>query len=241
MPHTSILPRLLIGAALAAPLLVSATALAGEIKIGQQPLATDDKGNLTADGKKAAVSELDNVPGEDIWVAHVWAKIDNGGAGPLYFEFYQDIGGQSSLVQRTEYDGEYNGEKFVSAELELPGRLGFNKNREYTIKALQVSAKGKDLELAKGKIKLIKSGKEPPKEEKDEEEEDELAEQDAADSLGGEEEPEGDKPTGGNTEAPPPVEPKKKGCSIDGEGLGGWSGALILLGLGGLATTRRRR
>ncbi|MEZ4452902.1 MAG: hypothetical protein R3B09_25815 [Nannocystaceae bacterium] len=237
MLNTSLLRRLLVGVALAAPLLASSAAFAGEIKVGQQALATDDKGNLTADGRKAAVTELDNVPGEDLWVAHVWAKIDNGGEGPLYFEFYQDIGGQASLVSRTEYPGEYGGEKFVSAELELPGKLGFNKNREYTIKALQVSAKGKDLELAKGKVKLIKSGKEPPKEETDEEEAESA--QDEADSLGGEDEPETDKPAT-NTEAPPPVEPKKKGCSIDTEDYG-WSGALVLLGIGGIAASRRRR
>ena len=230
------LHRLITDAAFAAPMLTSVIAYAGEIKFGAQELAVDDKGVITAEGKKAAVSELDNIPGEDAWQAFVWAKLDNAGEGPLYFEFYQEINGQNSLVFRHEENG-FDGAKYFSGEIELQGRIGFNKDRTYTVRAIQVSAKGKDLELAKGKIKLIKSGKEPPPEEKDDED-DELADQDEHDSLGGDEEEPSTPPP---TEAPPPVEPKKKGCSIDSDAFGGFNGALVLFGIAGGLLYRRRR
>jgi len=238
MKNTSIrqqLRRSLSAAVFAAALLTSASAVAGEIKFGQEPLATEADGKLTAEGRKAAIEALDNVPGEDLWVAHIWAKLDNGAAGPLYFEFFQEVAGQNSVVLRHEVP-DYGGEKQITVEVELPGRIGFNKERTYTVKAVQVNAKGKDLELARGKIKLIKSGKAPPKSKDDEEDK---AAQDEADSLGDDED-EDTKPAAPTAEAPPPVEPKKKGCTVDLDGHDGWSGALILLGIGGLALRRRR-
>lgn len=216
----------------------SSVAWAGEMKFGTSTLEVDDKGNLTATGRKAAVDTIDEEPGEDMWKTFVWAKLDNAGAGPLYLEFYQNIGGQDSQVWR--YDaGEFPGGKFFSTELELEGGKGFNKDRTYEVRAVQVSPKGKDLTLASGKIKLIKSGKKPAKTE--DEDEDKIPEgQDEHDSLAGDDEPEGDKTE--TKEAPPPVEPKtKKGCAIDSDGTA-WNGALLLVALGGLGfATRRRR
>lgn len=233
------LHSMLLTTAFAAPMLTSVVAYAGEIKFGQQELAVDDKGNLSADGKKSATDTLDNIPGEDAWQAYIWARLDHGAEGPLYFEFSQDIGGQTSLVHRHE-ESSYDGGKYISLEVELMGRIGFNKDRTYNVRAVQVSAKGKDIELAKGKVKLIKSGKEPPPDE-DDDEKDEKDEQDEIDSLGGGEEedpPATDTPP---TEAPPPVEPAKKGCSIDADDYNGFNGALILFGLAGGLLVRRRR
>ena len=217
-----------------ATLCSASVAWAGEIKFGTTKLAVDDKGNLTAEGRKAVVDTVDEVPAEDRWEVHLWAKLDNAAEGPLYFQFSQNLNGATSDVWR--YDEEnYPGGKYFSADIELLGGKGFNKDRTYDVKAIQVSAKGKDITLATGKIKLIKSGKKPAKDPNEEEEAD--PDQDAHDSLAGDE-PEGDdKPK----EAPPPVEPKaKKGCSIDSDGSA-WNGALLLLVLGvGLATRRRR-
>jgi MYXO-CTERM domain-containing protein len=213
-------------------------AWAGEIKVGASTLEVDDKGNLTAAGKKAAVDTIDEVPGEDTWQVNVWAKLDNAAEGPLYFEFYQNIGGGDSLVWRHE-EPNFPGGKYFSGQIELDGGRGFNKDRTYEIKAVQVSPKGKDLTLATGKVKLIKSGKKPAK--SAEEDEDKVPEdQDAHDSLAGGEEPAGDGPAGGG-ETPPPVEPKaKKGCTIDSDDSA-WNGALLLALLGaGLAARRRR-
>ena len=213
---------------------------AGEIKFGTGAPEVDDKGNLTASGRKALVDTLDEEPGEDLWKAFIWAKLDNAAPGPLYFQFYQGLDGQASEVWRFDA-GEYPGGKFFSSEIELAGGKGFNKDRTYDVKAIQVSPKGKDLILATGKIKLIKSGKKPEKKEGDEGGEDKVPEdQDAIDSLAGGEDPPGDA-DGGDKEAPPPVEPKaKKGCTIDSDGT--WNGALLLIALGGLGfATRRRR
>jgi MYXO-CTERM domain-containing protein len=234
-------PRWIFPTAVAAVALSSTVAWAGDIKIGTAALEVDDKGNLTAAGRKGAVDTLDEEPGEDMWKAFVWAKLDNAAEGPLYFEFYQNLGSGDSLVWR--YDaGSFPGGKYWSGEIELEGGRGFNKDRTYEIKAVQVSPKGKDLTLATGKVKLIKSGKKPDKPKDDEEggDEDKVPEdQDAHDSLAGGEDDKGDG-GGGGDEPPPPVEPKsKKGCSIDTDGAA-FNGAL-LLALAGFAFTARRR
>jgi len=217
----------------------ASVAWAGEVKVGAAALEVDDKGNLTASGRKAIVDTLDEVPGEDTWVVHVWAKLDNAAEGPLYFEFYQSISGGDSLVWRHE-EPNFPGGKYFSGEIELAGGRGFNKDRTYEIKVVQVSAKGKDLTLASGKVKLIKSGKKPEKAADGGDEDKVPEDQDVHDSLAGGEEPAGDEPAGGG-ETPPPVEPKaKKGCNIDTD-ASAWNGALLLLALGaGLATRRRR-
>lgn len=239
--RSQLLRRCIFPTAIAAVVLGGSTvAWAGEIKFGTSQLEADDKGNLTAAGRKAAVETFDEEPGEDMWKVFVWAKLDNPAQGPLYLEFYQNIGGQDSQVWR--YDaGEFAGGKYFSSEIELEGGKGFNKDRTYEVKAVQVSPKGKDLTLATGKLKLIKSGKKPEKKAGDEGDEDKVPEdQDAHDSLAGGEEPAGDADNS-DKEAPPPVEPKaKKGCTIDSDGTA-WNGALLLLALGlGFATRRRR-
>ncbi|MCA9657674.1 MAG: hypothetical protein KC486_04980 [Myxococcales bacterium] len=233
------LNRLLLSAAFALPMLASTAAFAGDIKFGQEMLDVDDKGNLTADAKKKTVTELDNVPGEDMWLAFTWVKVDNGAEGPLYVEFFQDINGEQHLVWRYE-ESNYDGSKYVSMEIELEGRLGFNKDRTYAVRVLQVNAKGKDIVMAKSKISLIKSGKEPPPDEDDDDDKGDdkgADEQDDIDTFGDDEEPPPETPS----EAPPPVEPKKKGCSIDGDGFGGFNGALVLFGIAGGLLYRRRR
>ncbi len=186
-------------------------AWASEIKFGAAPLATDDAGKLTSEARKQAVETLDNVPGEDAWKLYVWGNIDKGAEGPLYVEFYDHFQGQKNLTHRHEH-ADYQGEKFVSLEIELEGRVGFNKNHTYTVQLVQVNEKGKDVKLATGQLKLIKSGKQAPKQQDEQEDgeseggdeqgdEPELTEQDKADKLD-------------QSSAPPPVEPKKKGCNI---------------------------
>ncbi|MCA9690877.1 MAG: hypothetical protein R3A51_17315 [Nannocystaceae bacterium] len=224
--------------------LAGATALAGEIKIGQDnELETSDKGALTPAGKKAAVTELDNVPGEDLWVAHIWAQLDRPAPGPLYIEFWQKINGQDAIAKRHE-EADFEGDKFINIAVELEGNLGFNKDREYSIRIIQASAKGSDIVLARGKIKLIKSGRKPTADEGGGgDEEENVSEQDKLDSFAGGEQEKGDadaEPESGGDEAPPPVEPKKKGCSIDTTEHRWPGSALLLLGAAGLLYRRRR-
>lgn len=229
--------RWIFSTAVAMAALCSTAAWAGEIKVGATELAVDDKGNLTAEGRKAAVDTLDEVAGEDMWKAYIWAKLDNAGEGPLYLEFYQNLNGADSLVWRHD-EGNFSGGKYFSGEIELAGGRGFNKDRVYEIKAVQVSPKGKDLTLASGKIKLIKSGKKPAKSEDDEEDK-APEDQDVHDSLAGDDKGSGDEPP--PAETPPPVEPKaKKGCTVDSDSSA-WNGALLLLVLGAGVAARRRR
>lgn len=242
--RTSLLRRLTLSTVFALTALCSTVALAGEVKIGSAPIQLDDKGKITS--KDVIVDTLDEIPGEDLWKAFVYAKLDNPAPGPLYVEFYQELGGEKILVWRHE-EPDFQGDKYINVELDLEGGKGFNKNRTYDIKVTQVSAKGKDLTLATGKIKLIKSGKKPEKKPEDEggEEPKTDPDQDAIDSFAG-----GDGKDGGgdgssnaggdgSKEGPPPVE-KKKGCSIDSEG-NAWNGAMVLLALGAGFILRRRR
>ncbi len=231
--------RWIFSTAVALAALCSTTAWAGELKVGAAPLDVDDKGNITASGRKAAVDTLDEVPGEDVWQANIWAKLDNAAAGPLYLEFYQNLNGTDSLVWRHE-EGDFAGGKYFSGEVDLQGGRGFNKDRTYEIKAVQVSAKGKDLTLASGKVKLIKSGKKPEKSADDGEDDAAKENQDAHDSLADDDKSSGDEPKP-TPEAPPAVEPKaKKGCAIDSDSSA-WNGALLLVVLGAGIAARRRR
>ncbi|MGB1016303.1 MAG: MYXO-CTERM sorting domain-containing protein [Nannocystaceae bacterium] len=237
--------RMLIPGFIATAMLLTAGfAHAGDIKFGQdKPLDVSEKGALTADGKKAAVKELDNVPGEDAWQAFVWAQLDRGAEGPLYIEFWQDVNGTPSIVHRHE-ETAYDGKKYLSTEFDLEGNIGFNKNRTYTVKAVQVNAKGKDITLAKSKIKLVKSGRKPAEEESGGDDEgDDASDQDVADSLAGpdeEDEEVGDKSVEPEVEeqGPPEVKPKK-GCSVQATD-NGWSGPMVLL-LAAAGLVRRRR
>ena len=244
-PRNYFLRRLTLPSAFALAALSSTVAYAGEVKVGATPIEIDGTGKITANGKSAVVDTLDEVPGEDRWIAYVHAKLENPAPGPLYVEFFQELDGNRSSVWRHD-ENDFAGDKWFYGELELDGRKGFNKNRTYDIKVTQVNAKGKELTLASGKIKLIKSGKKPEAPKEDDSAEDKAAaEQDAHDSFGG-----GDGNDGGGgggssstpdsaNEGPPPVE-KKKGCSVDADG-NAWNGAMVLMALGAGFILRRRR
>ncbi|MCY1011298.1 MYXO-CTERM sorting domain-containing protein [Nannocystis pusilla] len=231
-----------LSSAFALAALSSAAAYAGEVKVGATPIEIDGTGKITATGKSAVVDTLDEVPGEDRWIAYIHAKLDNPAPGPLYIEFFQELDGNKSSVWRHD-ENDFAGDKWFYGELELDGRKGFDKNRTYDIKVTQVNAKGKELTLASGKIKLIKSGKKPEAPKEEEKEDEAAAEQDAHDSLGGGDGNEGDGSStpnpGSASEGPPPVE-KKKGCSVDADG-NAWNGAMVLLALGAGFILRRRR
>jgi hypothetical protein len=225
-------------AALVGAFLIPSVALAGEVLIGAEPLATGDDGNITAEGKKAAVTNLPSQPGEELWIAHVWAKIDKGAPGPLYVEFIGDRPGGGKYTAKREENPEYNGEKFVSMEIELDGNTGFNKGRTYAVQVIQVSSAGKDLVLAKNKITLEYVEAKPGEDGGDggDTDGDDSSAQDELDTLVG-----GEEGGAGAGDQPPPVAPKdKKGCSVDPGSFGGFSGLAILFGLG-IAATRRRR
>jgi MYXO-CTERM domain-containing protein len=226
-----------------ATLSLTGLAHAGEVKVGAQKLATDDSGNITDAGRKAATDELKNEPGDDeIWIAHIWAKLDKGAPGPLNIEFYGTLpDGKPYLTFRKVEDG-YDGGKYFSVELELDGDDGFNKNKAYKIEITQLDDKGKEFKLASGKIKLGwvdhkeegEGGKAEGGKEEGGKEESDTAEQDQLDTISA-----GGDGGGGADGGPPPVEgKKKKGCAIEPEDSG-------LLGLGVLfalgAFTRRRR
>jgi hypothetical protein len=224
--------------ALGLTLFASSTARAGEIKIGTAALAVDADGKLTEAGRSAAKDEIPSQPGEEVWIVHLWAKLDKGAPGGLNIEFYGKLpDGKSYLAYSVAEEG-YDGGKYLSLELELEGSKGFNKNKTYTIEITQQDDKGKDFKLASGKVTLGwtpapaapadggegDEGKEP---------EADSAAKDALDTLSG-----GDGGGGGGEGGPPPVEPTKKGCAIDSD-AGGTLGVLVLLALG--VTWPRRR
>lgn len=236
------LNSLLMGAAFLFTFFLATSAFAGELKFGKDTLEVDDNGKITSAGRKAAIGELANIPGEDAWMLHVWAKIDKGASGPLYLEFFDTWQGKTITVHRHE-NSAYGGEKYVSMGFEITGNQGFNKDHTYTVKAVQVSEKGKDIVLASGKIKLIKVAAPEGEGGGDEEggdEEDELSEQDKLDSFADDDEA----AAGGDEEStPPPIEDspaKKKGCSIDPEGGAGFSGLLVMFAAGMFLGRRRR-
>lgn len=194
-----------------------ATAWAGDVKFGAEPLAVDDKGNITAEGKSAATETLKSEPGEELWVFNLWAKIDKGGPGPLYVEFIGKLpDGKEYVTYRHEHSS-YDGEKFVSLSFDLEGNLGFNKGRTYKVKVLQGNTKpGRpDIILATGKITLEYT--EPPAEDESDDEAEDEAAQDELDTLSGPEDGSGDAPA---PEGPPPVAPEKKGCTVGSTDLG---------------------
>jgi MYXO-CTERM domain-containing protein len=236
--HASWLRNLGFALALGGGLLVAPLALAGDVKFGAQPLETDDAGKLTDAGRSAAVKELPSSPGEEKWPLHVWAQIEKGAPGPLYVEFFDKLPGSGKRYRAWQYEhAGYEGEKYLSLDIELDGNAGFNKDHTYTVEVSQLDSKGKNLVLASGQLKLVytEAEKEPAgkDDEGDEEGDDAEAEQDELDSFAGGEE-------GNSGEAPPPVTSpgKKKGCSVD-PGTGAAPGVLVLLLLG--AGLRRRR
>ena len=229
--------------ALAAALLAPASAWAGELAFGAEPLVTDDQGKLTAEGRKQTVKELASEPGEELWNLHVWAKVDKGGPGPLYLEFFGKLPDGKPYLAYSHEKSDYEGEKFVTMDVELDGNRGINKGKTYDVKLTQVSAKGKDITLANGKLTLTYTEPAPEAEgegegDTDGAEEPEATnteEQDAIDSLAG-----GEAPAGDTAEGPPPVEPTgKKGCSVDPTPLS-VPGALALFVIGAGVARRRR-
>jgi len=227
-------------AALLIALLVPTLALAGEVKFGTEPLPIDESGKLTSAGREAALTKVESEPGEETWLVHLWAKLDNGAPGPLYVEFFGKLpDGKPYRAYQYEHT-EYDGEPYVSFPMELSGNDGFNKGRAYTVKVTQVSAKNKDLVLATGRIELeyrdAEAEAEGGADEADEEAEGEpekdpeMSAQDELDSLG----------DGAGQEGPPPVDSKgKKGCSVQpaSQGLASVLACFVL----GLGLTRRRR
>ena len=218
---------------------VSSVAFAGEVKVGAKPLETDDNGKITGAARKAAVTKLENLPGEDLWQAHLWASLDGGAPGPLYIEFYDRFDGKRFKVWHHEESG-YSGGKYLSVSLDLDGNIGFNKDHTYEIQIVQLNAKGKDVRLAGGgKVTLVRTAKEAePEQEDDENGEDtgsaeDLSEQDALDSLGG-----GNDDSNGDGEPPEVKSGDKKGCQVGAPA--GFSGLIVLVLLGAALGRERR-
>jgi MYXO-CTERM domain-containing protein len=230
--HPSWLRNLSFALALGGGLLLAPQAFAGEVKFGSQPLDTDDKGKLTDAGRSAAVKQLPSNPGEEVWPLHIWAQIDKGAPGPLYVEFFAKLPGSGKRYKAWAYEhAGYDGDKFVTLEIELEGDVGFNKGHTYTVEISQVDTKGKNLVLASGQIELVYT---EGTKKKDDEDDDEADAQDELDSFAG-----GDEDDNGDGGPPPVTSPaKKKGCSVD-PGMGAAPGVLVLLLLG--AGIRRRR
>ena len=228
MAKTTLVRALVFCAALLAPTLAHAS----DLKFGAEPLAVGPTGKITDAGKKAAVNEVKSDPGEERWTIHVYTQIDKGGPGPLYLEFFGKLpDGKPYLTYRHEYGG-YNGEKYVSFEIELSGNDGFNKNKTYNVKLLQSSAKGKDIVYASQKLTL--AFQEPSEDEDDGEGDDDGEETEGGDDDAGDEQDAADTVADG----PPPVPPKKKGCAVHPEPTG--LGLAILLLAGGYFVRRRR-
>jgi hypothetical protein len=216
-----------------ATFLIATVAWAGELKFGAQPLDTDDDGKITAEGRKAALTEIPSNPGEEVWPLHIWVEPGKkAAAGPLYFEFFGRLpDGKRYLAMRHAVD-DYDGEQYLSATIELEGRSGFNKGHDYEVEVSQRTDKGKDIKLASSKIKLV-FVEAPPAAEKSEPQgdtdgEEQTEEQDELDSLAGVDGAEGD--------GPPPVEQKKRGCTLATSSLEAGLFVVVLMGLG-----RRRR
>ena len=213
----------LSGALFLGSLALVPAALAGEIKFGEglDSLATDDNGKLTDEGKATVLTELDSIPGEDAWDMNLWARLDSGAAeGPLYIEFWQridtDLDGkpdQDSLAYRHE-DRNFDGSRYYLKNVVLEENFGFNKDRTYKVKIVQVSSSGRDIKLAEGKLRLIDTGREPEAA-GDGGDADAVSEQDAMDSFAEGEDENTDAPAPETT--PPAVEEtpaSKRGCSI---------------------------
>lgn len=245
------LRAMLSSATLAAGLLIATSAWAGPgpeeiwFGTGADSLETDENNAVTSAGAKTKTDEVDRIPGEEDWEVRIAAKLNGyAGTGPLYVEFFQDVQGTEHKVWHHE-EPNYDGNRNLAITTVLEGNHGFNKNREYRVQIIQNNGK-RDIVLARGKIKLIDTGRKPPEEAEGGDEEEEVSEQDELDTLaggddeeGGEGEGEGDE---GSNEAPPAIDDspaKKKGCAVVDDDAVGFSGVLVLLALG--AFTRRRR
>jgi MYXO-CTERM domain-containing protein len=241
--HTSRLRSLGFALALAGGLLVAPAAFAGDVKFGAKPLETDDSGKITDAGKSAAIKQLASNPGEEVWPLHLWAQIDKGAPGPLYVEFFDKLPGSGKRYRAWQYEhAGYEGEKYLTLELELEGDVGFNKGHTYTVEVSQLDNKGKNLVLASGQLELVYTQAKPEDEEEGEDDEGkdedgQTEEQDELDSFAGGED-------ANSGEAPPPVTSpgKKKGCSVDsGSDAAPGMLVLLLLAAGLLSRPARRR
>lgn len=241
--HPSRLRSFGFALALGVGLLAAPDAFAGDVKFGAKPLETDDSGKLTDAGKGAAVKQLPSNPGEEVWPLHLWAQIDKGAPGPLYVEFFDKLPGSGKRYKAWAYEhAGYEGEKYVTLDIELEGDVGFNKGHTYTVEISQLDNKGKNLVLASGQLELVYTEGKPDDEEEEgddegKDEDGQTEEQDELDSFAGGEE-------ANSGEAPPPVTSpgKKKGCSVDtGSDMAPGVLVLLLLGAGLFRTPRRRR
>ncbi len=210
---------------------------------GADSLAVDENNAVTSEGAKTKATEVDRIPGEEDWEIRVAAKLNGyAGEGPIYTEFYQTVQGQEYIVWR--HEGMHDGSRNYVATFVLEANVGFNKDREYRVQIVQNNGK-KDIVLARGKVKLIDTGRKPAEEagegEEEGEGEDKPSKQDELDTLAGDDGEEEVEDEGGDGEAPPPIEDtpaKKKGCSVTDGTDWGFSGVLVLLALG-FATNRR--
>jgi len=241
--HSTWLRHGVTAVALGLCLSVSSIALAGEIKVGTTALAVDGEGKLTDEGRKAAKDEIPSVPGEEVWIVHIWAKLDKAAPGGLNVEFHGQLPDGKSYLTYSDAEEGFAGGKYLSMEFELEGSKGFNKNKSYDIFVTQLDDKGKQFKLATGKVKLVwtPAPKAPAGEaggEEDGEKPEDSAAQDALDTIsGGGDGGAGD--DGAASGGPPPVEGGKKGCAIDSD-AGGVLGVLVLFALGASGTMRRR-
>ncbi len=212
-------------------LLGSTAAWAGELLVGVEPLPVDDAGKVTKEGKAKAVSEIESsVPGDEVWMLYIWAKIDNPAEGPIYLEFYRNHEGKQLMAHRVDYD-EYEGDPYISMDVEITRNDGFRIGDAFEVAFVQ-NVGGKDVKKAKGKIKLLASSKPAPAPEEAEGEGEEEVDPNEAKEIG--EAPSGGDEGGG----PPPVEGgDKKGCTVGGVAPAPW---LLLLGGVGLSRARRR-
>lgn len=212
------LQPLILGTALLAP----SAAWAGDVKFGAEPLATDDNGNITGEGKSAATDTLKSLPGEEVWTLNLWAKIDKGGPGPLYVEFLGKLPDGKEYVTYRHEHSTYNGEKYVSLTFDLEGNLGFNKGKTYKVKVLQGNTKPNrpDIILATGSLTLEYVEPAPEEDGDGGDEPDDTSAQDELDTLSGPDDESGDSST--PAEGPPPVDPadSKKGCTIGSDDFG---------------------
>lgn len=211
-------------AALGIGLLTSTLAWAGDLKIGKEPLETDDKGKLTKAGQAAAVTEIEAEPGNEAWRLHLWAQIDKPAEGPLYVEFYRQREGKELVAHRHEI-ADYAGDKYVSVDLEIDRSEGFRAGETVDLAFVQ-NVGGRDAKKAKAKVTLAASSAPEPAPEPEEPEEPEAPEEPAAP------EPAASEPAAAPA-GPPPVEPAdKKGCRAGATTPASWAvWALVLAGV----------
>jgi MYXO-CTERM domain-containing protein len=216
---------------------ISASVWAGELKFSHQELETDDDGKLTAAGREAATNKVESVSAdEEYWQVNVWAKVDKGVPGPVYFEFYRNYKGKRLAAHSIEY-ADYDGGKYLITNLQLArDEGGFTFGETVDVELVQIGANDKQKILAKAKLTFEKgpesAAPEPSAGEEEEEPESDQEAQDELDGLAdGSEDP-------GLAPEPPPIEPEsKKGCRVDSGDTDPWGLAVMFA----LAFVTRRR